>query len=184
MAFWAIFGAATLTPASGWTTKGATAPHGSQFQQMDWRRLSGDGGSWSWTATAGVEMHLLLVCYRGATPTGDPFSFFSSGVSGSGTTFPAVSGTTLRPHERLVWGANGWSAAAYTPPTGFSNLQAVDSLVIQTADMDQAAVGSTGSLTGSTSVSTSSDAMLVGLMPPAAPAGAACGGRMLLGMGC
>lgn len=123
------------------------------------------GFSWTGATFAGGSVHRI----SGAVSSGDPFNVFDHQFSNvNSTTTPATSVTTTSPDTLLLFLGMGISGdGVWTPPASFTEIYEDAN---QTGDrLNQAAAGSSGSLTASTATSDHKAAFL-GAILPLAPA--------------
>lgn len=166
----------SVTPPAGWSS----SFNGTTLAQS----LSAEG---PWTATAfwirrgasapGLVFTLpgshysqgQITSYSGAETSGDPFSFAAETTRNTtaATTFPAVSGTTSRASEMLVWTGMNFVGGTASAPSTFTGRTLTTGADVFWADKVQTSAGATGSITSSWSgANGTASAMLMGLMPP------------------
>jgi len=175
----------TLT-STGWTAKASTDSSGDSDDSRMWsfwKRLSGDGASWTFTWSASVFGREIFVgCWSAALASGDPITVSNANYTeAAGFSFPNVSGTTTDANEMLVYGAYAYSGdeggITFTQPAGFTTRELFNPYVA-VAEKVQAASGATGTISGSYGVTSSNrrGAILLSIRPAAGGGGGGGGG--------
>lgn len=163
---------AVVTPPAGFaevaTAVAVTTGGQVQWHYLFWKRASGaDAGTYSFTWTGTIWRSARAVRYTGCVASGSPVDVVGTNFTATAvTTTPAVSVTTTGPERLLVWSAGGNADdGTWTPPSGYT--ERVDQPMFGVATLDQAAAGSSGSITGASSGSASKTVWLIGLLPVA-----------------
>ncbi len=117
--------APAVTPPAGFTLKG-TYTAGEDTARVFWKRLTApESGTYqfSWSGGRWSSAHAMAV--SGAATIGDPVEAVNH-ATGSGTTFPTTSVSTVST-PLLAWiGRNDEPASGHAPPTGFTEVQDKD----------------------------------------------------------
>lgn len=145
---------------------------GAHSQVVAWKRASGaDSGTYDFTVTSAGYVNAAASRYTGAVTTGDPWEAVDPEFSTSpGTTSPPCTVTTLGSDRLLVWSATNWSGGAWTPPASFTERRDSGDQVMTSADLAQAAAGSSGSVVGTCVGNDRRTAWLGALLPAAGAA--------------
>lgn len=120
-----------------------------------WKRATGaDVGTYDFTFNTSTYRAGMAHAYSSCVASGNPWDTLagvpaaSTAVdNGVGTVTPPVSFTTTGAGRKLVFVGTDWSGGLWTPPTGFTERMDAGDHVHTLADMDQAAAGSSGSVT-------------------------------------
>lgn len=167
---------ATVTPPAGFTevtnSPVATTTDVSQ-QRVFWKRLTAaDAGTYSFTWSGNTWREAVATLWSGCKSSGDPTEIWNTATSGSTavTASPSVSGTTNGDDRTLVWASTnfngGGTVSAPSTFTGRDGRTTSGTPGTQAvASKEQAAAGSTGSITSSWNVSAVQTAFLIALIP-------------------
>ncbi len=157
-----------ITAPSGFALLGgANQATGNHWTYVYWKRATAsDSGTYSFTFTSTFREGVALRV-TDAIATGDPNDVFAkAGRSTSGTVTPAVSVTTTGVDRLLIWFGSDFSTGSWTPPSGYTE-RLDDATEITVATRTQAAAGSSGSVTGTSTGSNQQTAWLVAVLPTA-----------------
>lgn len=156
---------------SGFTLVGppaaVTTPSGqTQWHYMFWKRATGaDSGTYTFGWSGSTPRFGIAHRYTGCIATGTPFEASNSAGGPAGSTTPAVSLSTTGSNRLLVWTCTARGPANWSAPSLYT-LRAATNSVVAVATREQAVAGSTGSVTGSSTITTwSYAAWLIALLP-------------------
>lgn len=149
----------TITLATGFAHAGNSPTEvipvggGRHSIMVAWKRATGSedtAGTYDFTLSGSTYVNAAAARYTGAVGSGDPWDVTNSAVGDvNGTAWPTVSVTTTVVDTLLVGAATNWSGGAWTPPTGFTERRDSGDAVCTVVDLAQAAIGSSGSVSGS-----------------------------------
>lgn len=159
---------ATVTPPSGFTelTPAPFTTSSVHTHHVFWKRATGsDSGTYSFTWSGSTFREAVAIRYTGCATSGVPVDVFNTAArSTNGTVTPAVSLTTTGADRLLEWAGSNFNAGSWTPPSGFT--ERVDAAgCLSVATLGQSTAGSTGSVTGTCSGSSSETGWLLALLP-------------------
>lgn len=132
-----------------------------------WKRLTGaDVGTYDFTLSGSVFVEGAAELYDNVLASGTPFDTPAGTAvdDTAGSVSPAVSTTTLGADRLIIHSATCWAGGTWTPPTGFTKRVNPSVGLITTSDKSQAAEGSTGSLTATTTTSDKRTAHVIALI--------------------
>lgn len=170
----------TVTPPTGFAEAPdspvvVTGAHAHDMR-IYWKRASGaDTGNYVFTIASGLAWRFgVALRFVDCIATGSPWDVTNAAIKTTTTTgaTPAVSDTTTGPDRLWVWCASYYNGdTTCTPPSGMTERADVSNgVALDVATKDQAAQGSSGSLTGTFAGSGATGAWLGALLPvPAAP---------------
>lgn len=147
-------------------TPQTTAPHSITRQRVFWKRATGaDTGTYSFTHASSYTSGGATL-YSGVIGSGTPVEVLASAQrSSNGTVTPTVTGITGGADRLLVYGATNFYEATWTAPSGFTKVLDNPTDETMVAVKGQAAAGSTGPLTSSSSSSGEQTVTLIALIP-------------------
>lgn len=171
-------GVETITPPTGFTETTSSpisiTSTGANVTHVYWKRqgsATGAGettGTYDFTLSATPTVHTGIAHrYGGVIQSGDPFDATNSAVKLTTTdgTTPAVSLTTTDLNRELVWIASNSSGGGTTAPGTFTIRTDWGNNGLGAASKDQAASGSSGSVSGSFATAGKTGAWLGALEP-------------------
>lgn len=155
----------TITPPAGFTQIGSTTATAIQWHSSYWKRATAsDTGTYTFTWTTATYRIGFAHRYTGAIASGNPIDVFNAAFRSTQSNIsPAVSVTTTGIDRLLIWTATCYSAAAWTPPSGYTE-RLDNANEVTLATRTQAAAGSSGSITG-TGPTNMMTARLIALLP-------------------
>lgn len=145
---------------------------GSHSQVVAWKRATGaDAGTYAFTLSSSIYVNAAASRITGCITTGSPWDDTDAAQSNAlGTASPAVTVITTGTDRLLYWGATNWGGGLWTPPTSFTERRDSGDRVITSADLAQAAAGSSGAISGTCAGNDRRTAWL-GALLPVPPAG-------------
>lgn len=149
-------GFAEITPAAS-----VTAPY---YHRAFWKRATAaDTGTYTFSWTGVTWREAIATRYRGCVATGSPIDVSASAArSTSNTVTPGVSVTTTGTDRLLVWCGGDFNGGSWTAPPGWWQRN-TDTANLSVATMPLSATGTSGTITGTSTVSDQQTAWLVAL---------------------
>jgi len=133
-----------------------------------WKRCTGaDSGTYDFAQTASTWREGIAIRYTDCLASGDPFDVFDSANQATGSTTPAVSNTTTVADTLQVWAGSNYNGGAWTPPTSYTE-RADASSDFSVADLAQASIGGSGSITGTCAGGSTFSSAFLGALAPTA----------------
>jgi len=149
---------------------------GTHSLHVVWKWATGaDTGTYDFTFASSGYREGAAHRYTGAAGSGTPFDSPTGSASdtANATTTPPVSTTTLGADRLLLFAGTDWAGGSWTPPTGYAERMDSGVGLVTLDDLAQAAAGSSGSVSATSTGSNKRTAWIGGLIPAGAAAATA-----------